>query len=134
MNEDAMTITDGSERGDTGYPDFLREESPDGTIVGSLLPDGNHIPLFDLDFDCRLYPSRTPGHFHFYIGKPISGFWYRQILDALRGAGIVQSAWANHLTGEDRQCFLRVPADGSELPDWAPKSRYLDPELKEDEA
>lgn len=118
---------------DPEYVDAPREEDPTGTILGSLLPDGMQLPIFDLDFDCRLVPSRTPGHFHLYINKPLDEFKYLNILRSLAQAGIVQEAWVNRLDTHDRT-FLRLPADRSLLPDWAPKSRFKDPELETNNA
>lgn len=109
------------------YVDAPREEDPTGTLLGSLLPDGMHLPIFDLDFDCRLVPSRTEGHFHLYINKPLTQLQYKEILIALSRAGIVQEAWVRRLYTHMRT-FLRLPK--SLLPDWAPKSRYRDPELE----
>ncbi len=110
-------------------PNVIKEESPDGTLVGSRIRDSNyHVPIFDLDFDCRLIPSRTPGHFHLYFGRIITRSAYRNLLEAFREAGLIQEAWKLNLDGNG-QTFLRLPVDPSSLPDWAPKSRYKDPEM-----
>ena len=114
------------------YVDVPNEADPNGTIFGSLLPDGkHHIPIFDLDMDCRLVPSRTPGHFHLYVNKPLTRVEYAGLLVGLQQAGLVQEGWARRIHTDDKQTYLRLPADPSLLPDWAPKSRYKDPELEQ---
>lgn len=83
-------------------------EPPGANLVGSLLPDGLHGPCIDLDFPCRLYPSRTPGHFHLYLEKPLAWEDYKALLLAFEEAGLVDSGWYD-CTLRDQQSFLRPP-------------------------
>ena len=66
-------------------------------LIGSLCESGLHAPLFDFDVPCELLPSKTPGHYHFYIDKEITREQYEKILDAFVDAGIVEPGWKMQL-------------------------------------
>lgn len=53
-----------------------------------------HMPVIDIDWPCRLVPSRTPGHFHLYIDHEVEAASYFNMLDAMARAGIVQRGYA----------------------------------------
>lgn len=59
-------------------------------LVGSLCPDGMHMPAIDIDMPCSLVPSTTPGHFHLYIDKPMTFMEYKKFVKAFIDAGIVE--------------------------------------------
>ncbi len=67
-------------------------------LIGSLIaekcrrPFGRlyHAPTLDFDFPCRLVPSSTPGHFHFYIDKAITEERYFELLETLHRVGLLQ--------------------------------------------
>lgn len=67
-----------------------------------------HLPVIDLDFPCSLVPSATPGHFHLYLGKPITWTAYQRLLEALCEAGIVERGFCN-LSLERGASFVRHP-------------------------
>ena|ERR1700741_2316125 len=52
-----------------------------------------HIPVLDIDFECGLVPSKTPGHHHLAINRPMSWKSYKKLLKALVKAGIVEKSW-----------------------------------------
>lgn len=62
-------------------------------LVGSLLTNGNHGPCIDLDYPCRLFPSRTPGHFHLYLEKEVTWERYEPILKAMADAGLIEQGF-----------------------------------------
>lgn len=49
-----------------------------------------HRPVIDLDFECQLIPSGTPGHHHLYIDKTISKRDMGRLLDVMAEIGLVQ--------------------------------------------
>jgi hypothetical protein len=76
----AGRVDDGAERVRAGY----------GNTTSSLLTDGRHAPVIDLDVPARLIPSRTPGHSHLYLDVPMSWAQYSALLHALAGAGVIE--------------------------------------------
>lgn len=92
----------------------------DAPLVSSRLEDGTHSPLLDLDYDVRLVPSTTPGHYHLYLDGISMPWWkYRIVLAVLGWAGVIQrgyAKWAIHRG----QSFVRRP--GVEKPAWASSS------------
>lgn len=62
-------------------------------LLSSETPDGRHAPVIDIDMECRVVPSRTKGHYHFYIDKPIAWWRYRLMLKAMTIAGIVEPGY-----------------------------------------
>jgi hypothetical protein len=70
----------------------------DANLVTSLTESGEHRPLLDLDFPCRLIESQTPGHYHLYLdGVKVSHEHWKNVLRALAQAGIVQERWADNM-------------------------------------
>lgn len=106
---------------------------PNGTLVGSRLEStlgvpSKHVPLFDFDVESVLVESRTAGHFHLYINQPISVQHYRNILNAMAAAGLVQQRWVDSL-GDNGQVFLRLPVKQA-VPGFIPTARFRDTELE----
>jgi len=64
-------------------------------LIGSKLPNGNHKPVLDLDFDCQLIPSSTKGHFHLYINKEVDQIKWEALMMVLRDCGILESGFAD---------------------------------------
>jgi hypothetical protein len=77
-------------------------------LVGSLLTNGNHGPCIDLDYPCRLYPSRTPGHFHLYLEKEVTWDRYEPVLKAMADAGLIEQGYYKSAASR-QQTFLRPP-------------------------
>lgn len=100
----------------TPISDSLYEEDPErvksehgyATLVSSKLPDGNHMPVIDLDLPCMLVPSSTSGHFHLYINQEMSWGQFLNMLQMMTDAGVVQPGF-NRFTRERGQAFVRYP-------------------------
>lgn len=72
----------------------VRAVSPDeANIVTSLLPNGQHAPVLDLDIPHTLVPSSTPGHSHLYLDVALPWQEYTTLLKALMVAGIIQEGF-----------------------------------------
>lgn len=69
---------------------------------------GQHAPLIDLDFQAHLYPSRTPGHSHLWLDRPISWRKYKRLLRALYRAGVIERGFYV-MSVKRGASFLRVP-------------------------
>jgi hypothetical protein len=96
---------------------YSRERSPvaekdrnKANLVGSLLPTGDHGPAIDLDFPCRLIPSRSQGHFHLYLERPVAWEKYLDILKTLHAAELINGGFYK-LALKYKQTFLRFPGD-----------------------
>ena len=59
-------------------------------VVTSMLPDGRHAPVLDLDVPHRLVASTTEGHSHLYLDVPMSWRNYKKLLKALAKAGVIE--------------------------------------------
>lgn len=81
----------------------------DANLISSRLEGfrDEHMPAIDIDFPCRLVPSRTPGHFHLYIDKVLDGPTYFNLLDAMARAHIVQRGYAE-ASRQHGASFLRT--------------------------
>lgn len=75
------------------------EDPPSGVepnLVSSLLDaeDRRHSPVLDIDFEARLIPSSTPGHFHLYLdGLEMDQETYDDLLKALADAGVLSTRY-----------------------------------------
>ena len=77
-----------------GTPEVIRvAEEYDANVVTSLLSDGFHAPVLDIDFGAQLIPSSTPGHFHLYVDKAMTWRNYRRLLKALGNAGVLEPGY-----------------------------------------
>lgn len=87
------------------YPADEREATTDAdkaNLIGSKLHFGTsflgdladlHAPVIDIDIECHLVPSSTPGHSHLYIEAPMPWGAYMTLLEALRDAEIVEPGY-----------------------------------------
>lgn len=66
----------------------LRED-PNGNLITSLLPNGNHMPIIDLDLDHFYVPSRTYGHAHLYLNIEVPHTAYLNLLYALTDCKVI---------------------------------------------
>lgn len=84
------------------------DEHP-ANLISSLCEDGLHRPALDIDTQCTVVPSSSPGHFHLYF-PDVAMSWpqYMTLLDALRDAGIIGRYYVEHSI-ERGQSMLRVP-------------------------
>lgn len=82
----------------------------DADLVSSELENGQHAPALDIDLPVRVVQSRTKGHHHLYIDKPMSWDDYKKVLNVLAEVGIIQSGYCS--ASIDRQgSHLRVRPD-----------------------
>lgn len=93
-----------------------REVAPStANLVSSLLTNAKHSPCIDLDFEARLEPSSTIGHYHLYLdGLEMDWDKYKNLLLALAEAGVIQSGYAQKSI-QHKASFLRPP--------WIKKSK-----------
>lgn len=78
--------------------DWTEDERREATeeeanLVSSLTANGLHAPVLDLDYPCRLVPSRTPGHFHLYLDVEITWTRYMLALWGLSAAGLIEGGF-----------------------------------------
>lgn len=96
-------VLDGAERRDNGFrklssallfADDNNERGPsneqDGNLISSRCPDGQHMPVIDLDVPHRLIPSTTEGHGHLYLDVRMPWWRYVILLYGLRQAGVIE--------------------------------------------
>lgn len=55
--------------------------------------EGIHRPVLDFDFQCRLVPSTTKGHFHLYIDKDVEWENYVELLKAMQKCGLLEEGF-----------------------------------------
>ena len=85
------------------YVDFSgyaepRQEPTEGYPANAYFSqgaDGYHYPCIDIDIPIRVVPSSTPGHSHLYVDEPITWDTYKNLLEALAEAGIVEEGYLN---------------------------------------
>jgi hypothetical protein len=97
------------------------EDVNEAHVISSAIkgePD-MHTIMLDLDVPTKLVPSSTPGHSHLYIDVALSRDSYRELLKALRRAGVIQPGFENQLK---RRGFtsLRLPWVKKENKEEAP--------------
>ena len=77
--------------------------------VSSRLRDSDlHLPALDIDTAALLVPSKTPGHHHLLIDKPMPWRTYKRLLRALAAAGVIEKSWARAAIAS-RQSLLALP-------------------------
>lgn len=81
-------------------------------VSGSLLEDGKHLTILDLDFDHTYVQSTAEGHAHLYLNVPISKFRWFVLMCALRYARVVEQGFFMWSLRRG-QNFARLP--------WVPK-------------
>lgn len=94
----------------------LRQVAPGlGNLTGSATdsPFGEHLPVVDLDFPCRLVRSRTAGHYHLYIDKATPFDLMIDALEAMCRAGWVQQGFVD---GARRRGAAMVRVEGTFRP------------------
>lgn len=77
---------------------------------------GHHRPVLDIDFEARLLPSSTPGHFHLYLdGISIPENEYMYLLTALARCGIISDGYLRYST-ERGYTAVRTPGNHKPAP------------------
>src|SRR6187399_43822 len=77
-------------------------------LYGSLRLDGRHEPTLDIDHNCVLLPSTTPGHFHLYIDVPMSWENYQKLLDVMAEVGILEKGYVD-VSKKYGATYVRMP-------------------------
>lgn len=87
-----------------------REIAPEAeaNLVSSLVREGVHAPVLDIDFPARLVESSTPGHFHLYLDRVVSWDDYQMLLWVLWKVGIIEYGFYN-LSIKRGASFVRKP-------------------------
>jgi len=67
----------------------FKTDPDNANLIASLLEDGMHAPVMDIDFSARLIPSSTSGHFHLYFNKLITWRQYRHLLKGFYKSGLM---------------------------------------------
>lgn len=110
-------IMDEADSESDGAPaDFDRD---DANVVTSVIawenhgPDGEripaaHWPVLDIDFEARLVPSSTPGHYHLYLEKHVDHDQYMRLLEELERTGIVGPGY-DHFSRQRGYTTARLP-------------------------
>ena len=93
----------------------IRETPTDANVVISATSNGRrdkvlHAPCFDLDYECYLVRSKTPGHFHLYLNKEVTWDKYVAVLDAMVDAGLLEKGWVR-AAKHDGFAVLRLPPE-----------------------
>lgn len=98
--------------------EYFAEPKPHSPLGANLISSkvegfsDKHMPTIDIDFPCRLVPSRTPGHFHLYIDKEVSADDYFYLLDAMADAGVVQRGYADASRKHGASFLRTAPLNG----------------------
>lgn len=97
-------------RGPYGHEENLRDPKPgeETNVVISKLPNGRHAFCIDIDHNCELVQSKTPGHYHLYIDIEIEEKSYFDMLDAMAQAGVVEHGYAR-MSRKHKASVLRLP-------------------------
>lgn len=75
-----------------------------GWMNGKML----HYPAIDIDYEARLLPSSTPGHFHLYLDHVCTWRQYKKVLKAMAKAGLIEMGYYK-MNRPRKQTFLRKP-------------------------
>ncbi len=71
----------------------LKSSLAEPTVVTSLLGNGLHAPVIDIDVPHALVPSSTPGKGHLYLDVPMSTEKLMQLLKVMADVGVVEHGY-----------------------------------------
>lgn len=78
-------------------------------LVSSTIPNTNlHAPVLDIDYSAALIPSSTKGHYHLYLGVPMTWRKYKRLLKALAKAGVIERGYYRASKAR-KATFVRKP-------------------------
>ncbi len=84
-------------------------EKVDDLVTSSLLENGNHSPVLDIDYKAKLIPSTTPGHFHLYLDGVEMPWWkYRLLLRVMAWVRVIDARYYRHSVRR-RMTAVRMP-------------------------
>lgn len=74
----------------------LRPKGVCGNLVTSIVDrdERRHAPVLDLDYEARLYPSKTAGHWHLELDRELPWWKYRILLRVLSWCGLIEQGYA----------------------------------------
>lgn len=74
--------------------------------VTSYCPEtGKHKLVLDLDFECRLVPSSSPGCYHLYLdGLDLDAVQARAVVRAMGVQGVLEAGFAKTMSRDGRVC------------------------------
>ena len=82
-----------------GLTGCVGEGKAEANLISSIVDEERfgqeslHAPVLDLDVPAYLVPSKTPGHSHLYIDKPMTWYEYEGLLRALERAGVLEPGY-----------------------------------------
>lgn len=92
-------------------PDIMTQNLNEANVFSSEIADGTeqHRVVIDIDkIPVLVRESTTPGNYHLVIDKAMSWPVYRDLLDALRDAGIIQEGYYQAAIARHAS-YLRLP-------------------------
>lgn len=112
-------VIDGEYVEGDGGPLYPPDLDHPANLSSSLHTDGYHRPTLDIDIRMEVVPSRTSGHWHVtFPDLALSWSDYRNLLDALATAGILEPAYVKHSKVRG-QTLVRIPPRPEPVdPDW----------------
>lgn len=84
-----------------------------------------HKPILDIDFEAKLLPSTTEGHYHLFLDKEMSWELYEELLTTLAKCGIIEQGYAN--------ASIQRHYSAARLP-WVKKEKHLNPNHPDEES
>lgn len=102
----------------------------EANLISSVTLTGKHAPALDIDFEARLVPSKTDGHYHLYLDKEMPWWKYRILLKVLAWVGIIEQGYYR-ASVQRHMTFLRWNY-WSDVARDAPKrsDKYLEAQLR----
>ena len=82
--------------------------SLDGNLISSLLPDGRHMPVIDVDHPVRLIESSGTDRWHLLIDRPMTTWQLRWMMLGLAVAGVIEWSYCRAVW-VDGMAFVRTP-------------------------
>ena len=87
----------------------LCDEPVNDLVASSLLENGKHSPVLDIDYQAKLIPSTTPGNSHLYLDGLTMSWWrYRVLLAVMAWAGVIDRRYYRHSVRR-RMTAVRMP-------------------------
>lgn len=80
----------------------------DANLISSILPDGRHLPVVDIDYPVRLIESSGTDRWHLLIDRPMTTWQLRWMMLGLAVAGVVEWSYCRAVW-VDGMAFVRTP-------------------------
>lgn len=94
----------------------------EANLISSRIITDLHVPVLDIDFECRLVPSSRKGHYHLYLDglQPLEWEDYEKLLEALAAAHIIGPGWLHHSKQRQMTVVRRPHIRKPPIPDEEP--------------